>query len=110
MLVGRLPFPNDEAPMVMLMRIVNEPVPPPRSVNPELDPDLAAWIERLLAKDPKDRIRSGSEAWDDLEEIVIRIFGARWRREARLPAAAAAVDELRPLTPAPFTGAQPGAE
>src|SRR3954453_15387417 len=41
MLVGRLPFPPDEAPMVMLMRIVNEPVPPPRSVNPELDEDLA---------------------------------------------------------------------
>jgi serine/threonine protein kinase len=105
MLVGRLPFPTDEAPMVMLMRIVNEPVPPPRSINPDLDPDLAAWIERLLAKDPNDRIRSGADAWDELEETVIRIFGARWRREARLPATAAGVDELSPLTPAPFTGA-----
>src|SRR3954453_833914 len=125
MLVGRLPFPPDEAPMVMLMRIVHEPVPPPRSINPDLDPDLAAWIERLLAKDPQDRIRSGADAWAELEGTVIRIFGARrgpagwavlegtvarsfgarWRGEARLQAGPAGADELSPLTPAPFTGA-----
>jgi hypothetical protein len=105
MLVGRLPFPEDEAPLAMLMRQVNEPVPPPRSINPELDDELADWIERMLVKDPAQRIRSASDAWDELEESVIRIFGARWRREARLPAPAAASDLPRPLTPAPFKGA-----
>src|SRR5215210_4305568 len=105
MLVGRLPFPEDEAPLAMLMRQVNEPVPPPRSINPELDDELADWIERMLVKDPAQRIRSASDAWDELEESVIRIFGARWRREARLPAPAAARDLPRPLTPAPFKGA-----
>jgi serine/threonine protein kinase len=113
MLVGRLPFPDDEAPMVLLMRKVNEPVPNPREINPELDEELAVWIERMLARMPEDRIRSASDAWDQLEGSVIRIFGARWRREARLPDAAAAIDRLRPLTPAPFQGieqtAQPGA-
>jgi hypothetical protein len=109
MLVGKLPFPDNEAPMVMLMRHVNEPIPPPRSVNPELDEELGQWIERLLAKDPGDRVRSAAEAWDELEETVIRIFGARWRREARLPAPAAASDVLSPLTPAPFSGATPEA-
>ena len=38
---------------------------------------------------------------------MLRLFGARWRREARLPEAAAAVDTPRPLTPAPFTEAIP---
>jgi protein kinase-like protein len=104
MLVGRLPFPEDEAPLAILMRQVNEPVPPPRSINPELDDELADWIEQMLVKDPAQRIRNATDAWDELEESVIRIFGARWRREARLPAPAAASDSPRPLTPAPFKG------
>ncbi|QEC48470.1 serine/threonine protein kinase [Baekduia soli] len=110
MLVGRLPFPESEAPMVLLMKHVNEPVPPPRSINPDLDLELADWIERLLVKDPAGRLRDATEAWDELEETVIRIFGARWRREARLPAPAPVSDTPRPLTPAPFTGASDAAE
>src|SRR4051812_42235084 len=105
MLVGRLPFPEDEAPMAVLMRQVNDPIPAPRSINPELDDELANWIEQMLVKDPAQRLRNASDAWDELEESVIRIFGARWRREARLPAPAAASDSPRPLTPAPFKGA-----
>ena len=108
MLVGRLPFPETESPMALLMKHVNDPVPPPRSVNRDLDEDLATWIEQLLEKSPEQRIRSAADAWDELEEIVIRIFGARWRREARLPEPAAAADTPRPLTPAPFSEAIPG--
>ena len=107
MLVGRLPFPDTESAMALLMKHVNDPVPPPRSVNRELDEDLATWIERLLEKSPEQRIRSAADAWDELEETVIRIFGARWRREARLPEPAAAADTPRPLTPAPFSEAIP---
>jgi len=102
MLVGQLPFPDNEAPMALLMKHVSEPVPSPRSINPELDEELSAWLERLLEKSPDERIRSAGEAWDELEESVIRIFGARWRREARLPKPAATADMPRPLTPAPF--------
>ncbi len=110
MLVGRLPFSDTEAPMVLLMKHVNEPFPPPRSINPELDEELERWIMRLVEKDPQKRVRSAAEAWDELEESVIRIFGARWRREARLPPPAAAADLPRPLTPAPFDGASPGSD
>ena len=108
MLVGRLPFPETESAMALLMKHVNDPVPPPRSVNRDLDEDLATWIEQLLEKSPEQRIRSAADAWDELEETVIRIFGARWRREARLPEPAAAADTPRPLTPAPFSEAIPG--
>ena len=108
MLVGRLPFPDTESAMALLMKHVNDPVPPPRSVNRDLDEDLATWIEQLLEKSPEQRIRSAADAWDELEETVIRIFGARWRREARLPEPAAAADTPRPLTPAPFSEAIPG--
>jgi serine/threonine protein kinase len=104
MLVGRVPFHDVDTPMAILMSHVNEPIPAPRSVRPDLDPELAAWIERVLAKKPEDRIQGAHRAWDELEEIVIRILGPRWRREARLiePIAPGAVTDDQPLTPAPF--------
>ncbi len=103
-LVGRVPYDDADTPMVILMRHVNEAIPAPRSVNPDLDPELAAWIERLLVKAPEDRIRSAHQAWDELEEIVIGILGPRWRREARLLelVAPGAVTAEQPLTPAEF--------
>ena len=57
MLLGRLPLAGDpNAPA--LMRIVNQPIEPPLTVDPELDPALAAWLERMLQKDPRDRFRA----------------------------------------------------
>ena len=76
MLIGRVPFHHVDTPMAILMSHVNEPIPAPRSVRPDLDPELASWIERLLAKKPEDRIQGAHRAWDELEEIVIRILGS----------------------------------
>jgi hypothetical protein len=100
--VGRVPFHDSEAPMVILMRHVNEDIPSAVEVKPDADPQLSAWIDRLLVKDPGQRTRSPVAAWEDLEEIVIGELGPRWRREARLPSHAAVADTPRPLTPAPF--------
>ena len=99
---GRVPFHDSEAPMAILLRHVNEPIPPVKSIDPSVDEQLSDWVERLLVKDPKERTQSASDAWDDLEEIVIALLGPRWRREARLPAETASLDTPRPLTPAPF--------
>jgi serine/threonine protein kinase len=103
MLVGRVPFHDAETPMAILMRHVNEPIPAPRSVRPELDPGLAAWIERLLAKAPTERTQGAHQAWDELEDIVLDILGPRWRRDARLlELELPSITEEQPLTPAPF--------
>ena len=103
MLVGQVPFADTETPMAILLRHVNEPIPSPRSVNPDLDPAIADWLEKLLAKAPEDRIRNAHDAWDELEEIVLATLGPRWRREARLrQEVAPAAEPDRPLTPAPF--------
>ena len=101
---GKVPFHDSDAPMAILLRHVNEPIPPVKSIDPSVDQDISDWIERLLVKDPKLRTQSASDAWDDFEEIVIGVLGPRWRREARLPAGAAQVDTPKPLTPAPFEG------
>jgi len=100
--VGRVPFYDTEAPMVILMRHVNEPIPPATEINPQIDPELSAWIDRLLVKEPTKRTQTAVGAWDELEEIILQLLGPRWRREARLPEHIAALDTPRPLTPAPF--------
>ena len=90
MFVGHVPFHDTEEPMAVLMRQVSDPIPPARSINPEVDPAISDWIERLLVKDPEERIRSASEAWDEFEEIVIELVGPRWRRVGPLAGALAA--------------------
>jgi hypothetical protein len=86
MFVGQVPFHDTEEPMAVLMRQVSDPIPSARSLNPEVDQATSDWIERLLVKEPADRVQSAGEAWDQFEEIVLSLVGPRWRRAARLPA------------------------
>ena len=84
LLVGQVPFSGGDTPMAILFKHVHDPIPPPREVNPELDPGLADWLERMLAKEPAERPKNAQEALDSLDEIVTQLLGPRWRREARL--------------------------
>ena len=86
---GHVPFDRSLRPMEILMRQVNEPIPPVRSVNPEVDRDVSDWIERLLIKDPAQRPRSPTDVWRAFDDILIEARGPRWRREASLPFASA---------------------
>jgi serine/threonine protein kinase len=104
--VGRVPFYDSEVPLVILTRQLNERIPAAIEVNSEADPYLSDWIDRLLVKDPNERVRSANDAWDDLEDIVLRKLGARWRREARLPSPSQVFETPVPLTPAPFESQQ----
>jgi hypothetical protein len=102
---GRVPFHDSDAPMAILLRHVNEPIPPVKSIEPSVDPQISEWVERLLVKEPKSRTQSANEAWDEFEEIMIGLLGPRWRRSARLLGGSAEqVDTPKPLTPAPFEG------
>jgi serine/threonine protein kinase len=84
LMVGRLPF-DAESPVALLLQHVSDPPPPPLTVNPDLDPQIGAWIERLLVKEPETRTSHAGRAWDELEEIAISTLGPRWRRGATLP-------------------------
>jgi serine/threonine protein kinase len=99
---GRTPFHDTEAPMALLLRHVNDPIPPAITVDPSIDPAISSWIDRLLVKDPARRTRSSAQAWDEFEEPTIRLLGPRWRRAARLCETDERVATARPLTPAPF--------
>jgi outer membrane protein assembly factor BamB len=103
MLVGRVPF-DAPTPAAVLMQHLNEEIPPPLSLKPDLHPAVAQWLGSMLAKTPEERIRSPEQAWDTLDEIVISVLGPRWRREARLHGGTPSGETSRPLTPAPFRG------
>src|SRR4051812_11266228 len=77
---GRVPFHDTEAPMAILLRHVNEPIPAVKSIDSSVDQGISDWIEKLLVKDPKQRTQSAADAWDDFEEIIIALLGPRWRR------------------------------
>jgi serine/threonine protein kinase len=100
-LVGHTPFHGSDAPMAIMLRHVHDPIPPPRERRPDVDSSLSEWVARLLVKEPSGRPRSATQAWEELEEIVLELLGPRWRRDARLPERRS-VASGAPLTPAPF--------
>jgi len=73
----------DPADASVFARRTNEPIPPPRALAPELDPDVADWLERMLAVRPEDRPAGAEAAWEHLEGAVVRLHGALWRRDAQ---------------------------
>ena len=84
LLVGQVPFSDTETPVAILLRHVNDPPPAPRSIKPDLDEGIEAWLLKMLAKNPADRFQHATDAWDALEEIVVTVVGPRWRRDARV--------------------------
>src|SRR4051812_1030635 len=110
---GNVPFHDSDAPMAILLRHVNEPIAPVKSIRPEVDQRVSDWIEQLLVKEPTERTQNAQDAWDDFEEILLSLLGPRWRREARLVERVDETDGAKPLTPAPFQGTtagEPGSE
>ena len=79
LLTGRLPFPGDAAPMVMLMRQINDAPPTVLSLDPSIAGELSDWVGRLLEKDPRARPASAVAAHEELEDIAIGLYGPRWR-------------------------------
>jgi eukaryotic-like serine/threonine-protein kinase len=54
-------------------KIVDEPHLPLSSVEPDIDPELAATVDRALAKEPEDRYRDLAEMRRDLRRIRERL-------------------------------------
>jgi len=69
MLCGRLPFYDRDLRKVMQMHLFS-PVPPPRTVHPGLSAELAAILERALAKRADDRYPSMDSLLIDLEAAL----------------------------------------
>jgi serine/threonine protein kinase len=92
-LVGHVPFHETDTPIARVLRHVNEQIPAPAEVNPDVDPALSGWVAGLLVNDRRMRTQSAAQAWNGLEEIVVTRLGPLWRRDARL------LDENAPVPP-----------
>src|SRR5215210_433315 len=67
-LTGGLPYTADN-PIAVSMKHVNEPLVPPREINPTIPEGMNALVIKLMAKDPEDRYASAGELADDLWRI-----------------------------------------
>ncbi|HVV16357.1 MAG TPA: serine/threonine-protein kinase [Polyangia bacterium] len=110
MLTGSIPFAGETAVDVML-KVVSEPVTPPRERAPgiEITPEAEALIMKALAKDPLKRHQSMEELRDELQQCYgsVRFRRSLEQRNAAAPPAPAPRRPSGPaqviVTPAPAT-------
>jgi serine/threonine-protein kinase len=66
MLTGQVPFTGANPFAVMNDRVLNSP-PPPRSINPEITPELQEIVYRALEREPVNRYKTAHEFANDLQ-------------------------------------------
>jgi len=107
MLTGRVPF-TSKTPMGVVLKHISEPLPPPRSVNPNIPESVEQVLLKTLAKEPGDRYSRAGE----LSRILAEAFEAEAVTEA--PTAISVVpEEIPEVVEEPEVGlrcAQCGAE
>ncbi len=60
LICGRVPYQAD-TPMAVALAHIHEPLPLPRTLNPEIPEPIEAVIIKALAKDPDDRYQTANE-------------------------------------------------
>ncbi len=98
MLTGSYPF-SGETPLSVLLAHVNEPVPDVSMIRPELSPQIAAVVNRAMAKDPADRFQTAGELAAALRRAVEA--GGGQEIEAFDAGLTAPLTGAVPATPAP---------
>src|SRR5436309_8718799 len=68
MLTGGVPFTGDSAVSIALKQVAEQPAPP-RSINPEVPPELEAVVLRALEKDPARRFQDADEFITALDRV-----------------------------------------
>lgn len=68
-LTGKVPF-DDPSAMSVALKHLNEPPPPPKTLNPDLPGDLEQVVLKVLSKEPKDRYQSGQKLVEALYKAV----------------------------------------
>jgi serine/threonine protein kinase len=108
MLVGRAPFVDDDAVVVMARHIKTIPVAP-ADAAPEagIGAPLSALVMRVLAKDPDDRPPSAQAFLADLEAAMTA--RAALRQKGGLPASPASSGEMAAVAHDGFEAASAGA-
>jgi serine/threonine protein kinase len=72
LVTGQVPF-DASTPLAVLMKHVYEPLPPPRSLKPDLPTPVEAVLLRALEKDPQARYQSAREMAEDVQRALIQV-------------------------------------
>ncbi len=72
MVTGRVPF-EAKTPIAVLQKHVHDPLPPPRSLMPNLPEAIDEVLGRALAKDPDERYQSAVEMAQDVQRAIAQI-------------------------------------
>ncbi len=70
MATGRVPF-KAETPIAVLVKHINDPLPPPHVLNPELPPAVEQVILKSMAKNPENRFATAGELVNALAAAVL---------------------------------------
>jgi serine/threonine-protein kinase len=92
MVTGRVPYTGD-TPLSVIMKQVNEPLPPLSEIKPDLPDPVVAVIEKMLQKDVNQRFQSADELLDAMRSLPTGTLPAALSRDTvvvREPEAAAA--------------------
>lgn len=90
MATGRTPY-SAETPMAVIVKLINDPLPPPRLINPVLPETVERVILKALAKNPDDRFATAGEMVKALQAAI-----------AAAPPVSAPVIESQKETPTPL--------
>ena len=69
LITGRVPY-EAETPLAVLLKHVNDPLPLPRQIRPDLPEAVERVILKAMAKAPDDRFQSAQQMIDTLAEAV----------------------------------------
>ncbi len=69
LVLGRLPFDAD-TPLAVVLKHINDPLPVPKTLQPNISDDLNNVILKALAKDPVDRYQKVAEMTADLRRAM----------------------------------------
>ena len=69
LVTGRAPFLGD-TPMAILLKHINDPVPPPSTIDDSIEPELDAIMLKALAKKPEERYQTVTDLAQDLLSLL----------------------------------------
>jgi len=88
MLTGKMPF-NDDSPLGLMLEVVKAEIPDVRSLNHDADPQIAAILAKMIAKDPNERYQNCHDLVADLNQHPLVAKGGPITVQTKLSAAAA---------------------
>jgi len=69
MLTAQLPF-EAETPYAVIAAHLEQPLPDPKSISPEIPDSVSALIQRMCAKDPSQRYEAPAQLVDEIDAIA----------------------------------------